>query len=132
LIVIDSSALITVLLAEPEHEPFKRALAGSDASIVGTANVLESIQVALTKLGETGRDRVEELISENRIRIAAFDELQLGYAVDAFIRFGRGRGHSAKLNFGDCMAYALAKSLDAPLLYKGDDFAKTDICSALA
>ena len=131
MIVIDSSALIAVLLAEPEHEAFKHALAESDASVIGTANVLESIQVALGKLGDSGRNRVETLIAENRIDVAPFDAAQLGHAIDAFMLFGRGRNHPAKLNFGDCMAYALAKSLDAPLLYKGDAFAQTDIRSAL-
>jgi ribonuclease VapC len=131
LIVVDSSALITVLLAEPEHEAFTRVLAYSDASVISTANVLESIQVALGKLGDSGRHRIEILIAESQIAIAAFDEQQLGHAIDAFMRFGRGRGHAAKLNFGDCMAYALAKSLDAPLLFKGNDFGKTDIRSAL-
>ncbi len=99
--------------------------------MISAANVLESMQVALTKLGESGRHRVEILLVESGIDIAAFDQEQLGFAIDAFIRFGRGSGHPAKLNFGDCMAYALAKSLDAPLLFKGDDFAKTDIRSAL-
>lgn len=131
MIVVDSSALIAVLLAEPNHETFKRTLANSDVSLISAANVLETIQVALGKLGETGRGRVEALIAENRIEIAAFDEQQLSHAIEAFMRFGRGRGHPAKLNFGDCMAYSLAKSLDAPLLYKGDDFALTDLRSAL-
>lgn len=131
MIVVDSSALIAVLLAEPGHEACLRSLADSDQSVISTANVLETIQVASSKLGDSGRHRVEILIAETLISVAAFDEPQLGHAIDAFMRFGRGRGHPAKLNFGDCMAYALAKSLDAPLLYKGGDFAKTDIRPAL-
>lgn len=72
------------------------------------------------------------LIDTLRIEISAWTRQHADIAAEAFLRFGRGRGHAAKLNFGDCMAYALAKSLDAPLLFKGDDFALTDIRSALA
>ena len=131
MIVIDSSALIAILLSEPGHDRFTDEIANADASVIGAPTVLETTQVAISKLGESGRHRVDILIAESQTSVMAFDELQLGYALDAFMRFGRGRGHPAKLNFGDCMAYALAKSLDAPLLYKGDDFAKTDIRSAL-
>jgi ribonuclease VapC len=131
LIVIDSSALIAILLSEPEQDRFINEIAKADESIIGAPSVLEASQVAISKLGESGRHRVEILIAESQTSVMAFDELQLGYALDAFVRFGRGRGHPAKLNFGDCMAYALAKSLDAPLLFKGEDFSKTDIRSAL-
>ena len=129
--VVDSSALIAVLLAEPEQSEFARILAKSDVTYMSNANVLESIQVAVGKLGEIGRNHLEILIAESQISVVGFDKQQLAHAIDAFMRFGRGRGHPAKLNFGDCMAYALAKSLDAPLLYKGNDFAQTDIRSAL-
>ncbi len=88
--------------------------------------------VAVGKAGALGRQRAEIVISSAEVEVTALQSRDWQCAVDAFMRFGRGRGHPAKLNFGDCMAYALAKSLDAPLLYKGDDFAKTDIRSALA
>ena len=131
MIVIDSSALVAVLLAEVEHEAFAHVLASSSASIVAAPNVLETMIVATTKIGNGGRSRVDKLLSDNRIDVAAFGAQLLNHATDAHERFGRRSGHPAKLNFGDCMAYALAKSLDAPLLYKGDDFAQTDIRSAL-
>lgn len=87
--------------------------------------------VAVGKAGSLGRRRAEIVISSAEVEVMALQPSDWQFAVDAFMRFGRGRGHSAKLNFGDCMAYALAKSLNAPLLYKGDDFAQTDIRSAL-
>jgi ribonuclease VapC len=131
LIVVDSSALIAVLLRESEQERIAEILTGSEATYISATNVLESVQVAVGKLGEIGRAKVEILIAESLMKVVEFDEPQLALAINAFMRFGRGRDHPAKLNFGDCMAYALAKSLDAPLLYKGDDFSKTDIKSAL-
>jgi ribonuclease VapC len=117
LIVVDSSAVISILLEEPDFVSFVFAIANSGRAVISTANALEVVMVAVGKT--------------NPIEIVAFEPHHWSTAVDAFMRFGRGRSHPAKLNFGDCMAYALAKSLDAPLLYKGDDFAKTDIRSAL-
>jgi ribonuclease VapC len=131
LIVVDSSALIALLLREPEQEGIAKVLTSSDATYISATNVLESVQVAVGKMGEIGREKTEILITETLMKVVEFDEPQLALAINAFMRFGRGRNHPAKLNFGDCMAYALAKSLDAPLLYKGDDFSKTDIKSAL-
>ena len=83
--------------------------------------------------GRYGPDGIVELnllIEANDIEVVSWTSELADAAAEAFLRFGKGR-HPAKLNFGDCMAYALAKSLDAPLLYKGDDFARTDIRSAL-
>jgi ribonuclease VapC len=131
LIVVDSSALVAILLAESDQDDLAARLARSGSRYISAANVLETVHVAVGKLGDIGRQQVEILIAESQIDVVGFDEDQLAHAIDAFMRFGRGRNHPAKLNFGDCMAYALAKSLDAPLLYKGDDFAKTDIKSAL-
>lgn len=129
--VVDSSALIALLLREPEQDRIARILTASEATYISATNVLESVQVAVGKLGEIGRAKVELLMAESLMTVVEFDQPQLALAIDAFMRFGRGRNHPAALNFGDCMAYALAKSLDAPLLYKGADFSKTDIKSAL-
>ena len=82
------------------------------------------------RFGWDGIVELQSLIAANSIEVISWTEELADVAADAFLRFGKGR-HSAKLNFGDCMAYALAKSLDAPLLYKGADFARTDIRSAL-
>ena len=82
------------------------------------------------RFGRPGLLVAQDLLDENGIETVDWTNSLADIATEAFMRFGKGR-HKASLNFGDCMAYALAKSLDAPLLYKGDDFAKTDIESAL-
>ena len=87
----------------------------------------------MVQIGRQGADEeadVREFLAEFPITIVAWDEHLASFATDAFVRFGKGR-HAAGLNFGDCMAYALAKSLGAPLLYKGKDFPQTDIESAI-
>lgn len=86
--------------------------------------------VAVGRKAEPGRNMAEALLARFNISVVSWNDSHASIAADAFVRFGKGR-HDAKLNFGDCMSYALAKSLDAPLLYKGDDFSKTDIKSAL-
>ena len=77
------------------------------------------------------RIRLQPLLDHLDLKVMPFDALQLDIAQDAYKRFGRGSGHSAGLNMGDCYSYALAKSLDMPLLFKGEDFIHTDIMSAL-
>lgn len=131
MIVVDSSAVVAILLAEPDHSVFIETLAKTDAAILGAPNMLEIVIVATAKLGDTGRARTELLIAELLIEVVALEPDHLAAAFDAHTNFGRGRNHPARLNFGDCMAYALAKSLDAPLLYKGGDFALTDVRSAV-
>ena len=86
--------------------------------------------VAVGRKDVPGRDMAEALLARFNIAVVPWTDDHAGIAADAFLRFGKGR-HPANLNFGDCMAYALAKSLDAPLLFKGDDFSKTDVKSAL-
>ena len=86
--------------------------------------------VATGRFGGEGRPLVEDLLQNAKIEVVDWTDAMVSLAIDAFLKFGKGQ-HKAKLNFGDCMAYALAKSLNAPLLYKGADFAQTDIRSAL-
>lgn len=97
-------------------------------------SALSMLEASMVMSGGTGdRDAfgpLDEFLSEASIEIAAFDGAQAKVAREAFMRFGKGR-HKAGLNLGDCVSYALAKSRDAPLLYKGDDFRRTDIIAAL-
>ncbi len=130
MIVVDSSALIAILLEEPESAAFAQILAAEDALGIATPTAVECGIVALRKHGPTAAVRIRELMSDFGIERIAFDAGHLDLALEGYARFGKPH-HPAKLNFGDCMAYALAKSLDAPLLFKGGDFAKTDIRSAL-
>ncbi|MBA4748085.1 MAG: type II toxin-antitoxin system VapC family toxin [Sphingopyxis sp.] len=130
MIVCDSSPLASILLGEPDAHNFLSILARSDRLLIGAPNKLEVSMVMGGRYGPDGIVELNLLIEANDIEVVSWTSELADAAAEAFLRFGKGR-HPAKLNFGDCMAYALAKSLDAPLLYKGDDFARTDIRSAL-
>lgn len=127
MIVVDSSAVIAMLAGEPETARFAEALAGSERRTIAATNYVECALVLSKR--PLIRSQFEPWLKTARIGIVAVDEALARGAIDAFERFGKGR-HPAGLNFGDCFAYALAKSLDAPLLFKGDDFAKTDVRAA--
>jgi ribonuclease VapC len=131
LIVLDSSPLVAVMLREVDADHYKDAVRQADRLYITAPNKLEVMMVVGGKMGQNGIALVQELIGNLQIETVPFTEVLADRAADAFLRYGKGQNHPAKLNFGDCIAYALAKSLDAPLLYKGDDFAKTDIRSAL-
>jgi ribonuclease VapC len=130
LIVVDSSAIIAILLAESDAETFRSALAEADQCVMAASSKLEVMMVAGGRFRADGVETAQAILDQAGVDIVPFAEALSDIAAQAFLRFGKGQSHPAKLNFGDCMAYALAKSLDAPLLYKGDDFALTDIKSA--
>jgi ribonuclease VapC len=130
-IVIDSSALVAILRKEPDALLFAEAIGAEDSVIVSAVNCFEaSMVLAGRSHGETAWRPLDALLARAKIAVIPFDGGQTGTARAAFLRYGKGR-HPAALNFGDCAAYALAKSKGIPLLYKGADFAKTDIVSAL-
>ena len=131
MIIVDTSALIAILFREPEEDIFMNLLLGDGSAEVAAPTVLETMMVMHRASGAAGRDEVESLLAEVGIQIRSWDEGHLAAAHDAFVRYGKGSGHPAQLNFGDCIAYALARTLDAPLLFKGDDFARTDVRAAL-
>ncbi len=129
MIAIDTSAVVAIALDEPEAENFGE-LIGTESCVIGWPTVLESHMVlSAVPLGR-GLQVLDKVLNAPRISIVAFDRRGFESARVAFERFGKGR-HKAKLNFGDCMAYAVAKIHDVPLLYKGTDFAQTDIRPAL-
>jgi ribonuclease VapC len=130
-IVIDTSVLIAIFVGEPEAESFKFRIAGDDDPTLSAASLLETSIVLRAPGGRRASDHELDEFVRNNLRVVAVDEAQVQIARDAHLRYGKGMGHPAQLNFGDCFSYALAKSLDVPLLYKGGDFANTDIKSAL-
>lgn len=130
-LVVDSSAIIAILLAEPERATFIALLDDSHDSCCSMVTFVEGFMVAMSRVTGFSFERYAALMSGFGIKPAAIDEEQGLVASQAFLRFGKGR-HPAKLNLGDCFSYALAKSLNAPLLFKGDDFARTDIVPAIA
>jgi ribonuclease VapC len=131
-IALDSSAIVTIAKGEADQQRFRDAIAGFPC-MIGAPSLLE-VKMVLSSLAEAKFvDRFLDGIGVGGdIRVADFTPAMADAAVDAFRRYGKGRGHLAKLNFGDCMSYAVAKVHGVPLLYKGNDFAQTDIASALS
>jgi ribonuclease VapC len=131
LMVIDASALMAILLREPEADLFATSIADATARYISAVTVLEAGIVLANGRDQSALDGLDEVLSSAGIQVVPFDAGQSLVARQAYERYGR-RGHPARLNFGDCAAYALAKSLNQPLLFKGKDFAQTDMTSALA
>ena len=127
---IDASALVAIVAREPDHEELKRRLKGHRRRTISAFVVYEAT-LALSRIGGVSLDDAQALVMEfKKIFAVAEVNIELRFAamaLDAFERYGRGQGHKAKLNMGDCFAYACAKALNAPLLFKGDDFIHTDI-----
>ncbi|MBE2223562.1 MAG: type II toxin-antitoxin system VapC family toxin [Anaerolineae bacterium] len=128
--VIDTSALIAILSAEPEAETFATAIAAANNRLLSAASFLETAVVIESRHGSAGGEKLDELIQAAHIQIEPVTAEQAAAARLAYRSFGKGR-HPAALNFGDCFAYALAKTTDKPLLFKGNDFNQTDITTAL-
>ena len=124
--VIDTSALIAILQDEPERRVLNEAIEAAESCAMSTGSFLETSMVIESRYGPDGTRDLDLFISKARISLASVDADQAYVARNAFRSYGKGR-HPAGLNFGDCFAYALAKMLDEPLLFKGSDFALTDI-----
>jgi ribonuclease VapC len=131
LIVLDTSALMAILLSEDDQDRLHHAVAEADRIVIGAPTKLEFYMVANGRLRENGIPKAKAILEAYGVECLDWTEEMAEIARDAFLRFGKGQGHPAQLNFGDCMAYAVAKSLNAPLLFKGDDFSQTDIAPAL-
>lgn len=126
--IVDSSALLAVLFDEPDAKSYHHVIADSHCSL-SAANALEAAIVLEGRGSNLAGDLLDDYIAESRIELVAVTADHFSVARNAWRRFGKGR-HPAALNFGDCFAYALAKIVDEPLLYKGNDFSRTDIRSA--
>lgn len=124
--VIDTSAIIAILLGEPEDAAFARMIASSSSRLMSAVSWVECSMVMGGRQGTAGLADLDRLIARARIELSPVQLPHAELARAAFLRFGRGR-HPARLNCGDCFAYALAKATDEPLLFKGDDFGLTDI-----
>lgn len=124
--VIDSSALLSVVLGEPDAEAFAQRLVEPVRKVVSAVTLFEAAVAAERRGGLEARDRLDRLVTRVDPEVVAFDGQLLGWARDAFRRFGKGR-HRAALNLGDCIAYATARHAVLPLLFKGSDFDRTDV-----
>lgn len=131
MIVVDTSVLIALLKDEHDAPALARCMAAATARFISAGTALECGIVIGANYGDAGLDAMRELYSSLELEILHFDAEQSRMGYEGFRRYGRGSGHPAKLNFGDCFAYALAKTRNLPLLFKGDNFIHTDIEPAL-
>lgn len=125
--IVDTSALIAILRDEPEAESLALALAGDHSAQLSAANYLETAIVIDSARDPVASRQVDNLVAKAGLVLAPVTAEQVQIARAAYRDFGKGSGHPAQLNFGDCFAYALAKSADQPLLFKGHDFTHTDV-----
>lgn len=130
--IVDTSAFIAILRNEEDAMVFARAIANTATRRISAATYVETAAVIDASRDPIASRRFDDLLHEAQFAIESVTEVQARIAREAYRDFGRGSGHPARLNFGDCFAYALAKAMDEPLLFKGDDFTRTDITSALA
>jgi len=129
--VVDSSAVIALLRGESEAPRLAAAMKRAGACVMTAVNAFECRTVLYGRFGPTAVAEFELLVQSRPIVIEAFDERQSLVAFEAYRRYGKGTGHRARLNMGDCAAYALAVSRGLPLLFVGDDFRHTDATPAL-
>jgi ribonuclease VapC len=125
-VIVDSSAVIGILLKEPGYERLRDLLAASEQVSIGAPTVVESSLVLSNRLGHAGKSLLARFLQEAEVEVVGFTADHWTVAADAFIAYGKGR-HRAGLNFGDCMTYAIAKLAGEPLLCLGDDFPATDL-----
>ena len=130
MIVADSSAFVAIMLDEPERDSFVDMISASERVLVSTMSVVETRMVLQNRRGDVPVKRFNAMLSLANIEIVAPDLALADIAHTAFVTYGKGSGHPAQLNFGDLFSYALAKQRGVPLLFKGDDFARTDVMQA--
>lgn len=129
MIAVDTSAIVAMAFDEAEAEPFTRLIVERSA-IVGTPTLVEASAVLSRLRSDIAEAFLARLVATPAIRTVDFTFEMAAAARRAFQLYGKGRGHPARLNFGDCLSYAVAKVHGLPLLFKGDDFARTDVASA--
>ncbi len=124
-VAVDTSVLVAILLEEPEADTFLRIMARNEPQISGHV-LIETVMVLAGRSVPDPVGNVDQLLELSACRHCIFDENMARKAQQAFLDYGKGR-HPARLNFGDCMSYAVAKALNVPLLWKGNDFDLTDV-----
>jgi ribonuclease VapC len=129
-VILDTSAIMAMLQEEPEAPAMEEALAAASAIAISAPSLVEASMVCEGRAGEKGARQLDSLLERLRPEIVPFTAELAALAREGWRRYGKGR-HPAGLNMGDCFAYALAKSRNQPLLFKGDDFARTDVKAAI-
>ena len=128
--ILDTSAVLAILFREPGYEAFEKAVADAPTCSISAASLVEASIVLESRAGDAAIRHCDALFRQARIQVEPVTEEQALLARQGYSDYGKGR-HPAGLNFGDCFAYALAKSTGEPLLFRGDDFLQTDIQPAL-
>jgi ribonuclease VapC len=128
--IVDTSAVMTILLSEPDAEQYAKAIDEAEVTRISAATFVEAAIVAGAYAGEAGGRDLDSFMRRTQIVMESVTEEQAHIARQAYADFGKGK-HKAGLNFGDCFAYALARVTGEPLLFKGNDFRRTDIIAAL-
>lgn len=128
--VIDASALVAILLGEPEAARFVSAIAADPNRLVGAPTVLEAAAVMLGRKGPQGEIALDALLQRLDIRVVPFTPQAATHARSAYRQYGKGVGSPSVLNYGDCLSYGTALALGEPLLFKGEDFPRTDVPGA--
>jgi ribonuclease VapC len=131
MIVVDTSAPLAILFHEPEEQAFENIVAGDERCVMSVVNAHETATILRVRHGPQAVARLWQLLTDSEIEIVPFDEVQVRAAAAAFDRYGKGIDPKARLNLADRAAYALAATMNAPLLFKGDDFAATDVRACL-
>ena len=126
--VVETSAVLAILLDEPEAAEFAQLIEDDPAPLISAASVFEAGIVLLSRHGPDARGDLQEFLAQGGLQVEPVTAEQADLALEAYQRFGKGR-HPAGLNFGDCFAYALCKATGQPLLFKGQDFSLTDIAT---
>jgi ribonuclease VapC len=130
-LVTDTSAWIAIQRSEPEADQFAEAIADAHTVLIAAPTRLECFVVALRSRDHAEAEALMAMIESSGAQTIPFDDALLAAATDAYVRYGRGNGAGGRLNFGDCFAYALAKTRGLPLLYKGEGFRATDVAAAV-
>ena len=126
MMVVDTSALVSILKVEQDASTLLRRLGNSGANRIATATLLEAQMVVISQLNEAGLAELELLMNRAQIQVMPFNADHMRWALHGWRRYGKGR-HQPPLKLGDCSSYGLAKAMDAPLLFKGEDFQYTDV-----
>jgi ribonuclease VapC len=129
-VILDSSALVAIAFKEPGYEALLAALDQAPRVGIGAPTLVETAVVISARTGADARGLVSRILLEGDVAVVPFTDAHFGTAMDAWLRFGRGR-HAAGLNFGDCLAYATARLASEPLLFTGEDFRRTDLTPAI-
>jgi len=131
-VIVDTSAIVAILKGEPEAGSFAESIATAPSLRISAVNYVESGAVIDSVQDPVISRQLDRLLESSRISIESVSVGQARIARQAYRDFGKGSGHPARLNFGDCFAYALASEAGESLLFKGEDFSRTDIASALS